>query len=55
MIRHGPGRFQFHQSERRWPSVIVSVVITALSFAFAIGSMWSIPGLNLRDQPTRLV
>jgi hypothetical protein len=44
MIRHGPGRFHFHQSERRWPSVIVSVGITALSFALAFGSMWSIPG-----------
>ena len=44
MIRHGPGRFHFHQSERRWPSVIVSVGITALSFALAFGSMRSISG-----------
>src|SRR5436190_19204411 len=49
MIRHGPGRFQFQQSERRWPSVIVSVVITTLSFWLAFGSMLSIPGYRDRS------
>jgi hypothetical protein len=52
MIAHGPGRFQFRRAERHWPSVLVSVAVTVLTFAMAFGAMWSIPGLSYRQRST---
>ena len=52
MVEYGRGRFRRQEPEHRWQSVLVSVAVTVLVFALALGSMVSLPVLSNREHST---
>jgi len=52
VVEYGRGRFRRQEPEHRWQSVLVSVAVTVLVFALALGSMVSLPVLSNREHST---